>query len=182
MEFYLKYDGPLKSNAGAKDKHKIREYLYPQMKKQWDIKPLNHLKGKILTSGRELSVLKEVDGVIFAPLVSSVLEFICQLDITILWTEEPGVISEFGGDIDNRLKTLFDALQCPDINQIKPVKESFADKQPFFCLLENDKLITSVNIHTHTLLCSKNEADVSVLIHVMVKATGLMMATIGLSG
>ena len=182
MEFYLKYDGPLKSNAGAKDKHKIREYLYPQMKKLWDIKPLNHLKEVFLNSERPLSVIKEVDGVVFAPLVSSVLKFICQLDITILWPEEPGVISEFGGDIDNRLKTLFDALQCPDINQIKPVKESFADKQPFFCLLENDKLITSVNIHTHTLLCSKNEADVSVLIHVMVKATELMMKTIGLSG
>ena len=182
MEFYLKYDGPLKSNAGAKDKHKIREYLYPQMKKLWDIKPLNHLKEVFLTSERPLSVLKEVDGVVFAPLVSSVLKFICQLDITILWPEEPGVISKFGGDIDNRLKTLFDALQCPDINQIKPVKQSFADKQPFFCLLENDKLITSVNIHTHTLLCSKNKADVSVLIHVMVKATELMMKTIGLSG
>jgi len=182
MEFYLKYDGPLKSNAGAKDKHNIREYFYPQMKKLWDIKPLNHLKENFLTSEKPLSVLKEVDGVVFAPLVSSVLKFICQLDITILWTEEPGVISKYGGDIDNRLKTLFDALQCPDVNQIKPVKGSFVDKQPFFCLLENDKLITSVNIKTHTLLRSESETDVSVLIHVVVKATELMMKTIGLSG
>lgn len=182
MEFYLKYDGPLKSNAGPKDKHHIREYFYPQMKKLWDIKPLNHLKAVFLTSERPLSVLKEVEGVVFAPLVSSVLKFICQLDITILWPEEPGVISEHGGDVDNRLKTLFDALQCPDIHQVKPVKRSFAGKQPFFCLLENDKLITSVNIRTHTLLRSENETDVSVLIHVMVKATELMMKTIGLSG
>ena len=182
MEFYLKYDGPLKSNAGAEDKHRIREYFYPQVKKLWDIKPLNHLKGVFLTSGNELSVLKEIDGVVFAPLVSSVLKFICQLDITILWYEEPGVISTCGGDIDNRLKTLFDALQCPDINQLKPFKESFAGKQPFFCLLENDKLITSVNIKTHTLLRSENKTDVSVLIHVVVKATELMIKTIGLSG
>jgi hypothetical protein len=27
------------------------------------------------------------------------------------------------------------------------------DKQPFFCLLEDDKLVTSVNVRTHTLLC-----------------------------
>ncbi len=114
--------------------------------------------------------------------MSSVLKFICQLDITILWPEELGVISGCGGDIDNRLKTLFDALQCPDINQVKPVKQSFVDKQPFFCLLENDKLITSVNIKTHTLLRSENETDVSVLIHVMVKANRAMMETIGLSG
>ena len=182
MEFYLKYDGPLKSNAGAKDKHNMREYLYPQMKRLWGIKPLNHLAEVFLTPGRELSVLKEIDGVVFAPLVSTVLRFICQLDITILWPEERGIISERGGDIDNRLKTLFDALQCPDINQVKPVKKSFADKQPFFCLLEDDKLITSVNIRTHTLLSSENETDVSILIHVMVKATELLLKTIGLSG
>lgn len=182
MEFYLKYDGPLKSNAGAKAKHNIREHFHPQMKKLWDIEPLKGCKEFFLTSGKELSVLKEVDDVVFAPLVSSVLKFICQLDITILWPEEPGVISELSGDIDNRLKTLFDALQCPDINQIKPVKERFVNKQPFFCLLEKDKLITSVNIRTHTLLRSEKKNDVLIIIHVMVKATELMMKTIGLSG
>ena len=182
MEFYLKYDGPLKSNAGPIDKHRIREYFCPQLKKLWDIKPLNDVKEGFLTPEGPLSVLKEVDGVVFAPLVSSVLKFICQLDITVLWPEEPGAISERGGDIDNRLKTLFDALQCPDINQVRPVKQSFVDKRPFFCLLENDKLITSVNIRTHTLLCSENETDVFVLIHVMVKAIEVMWKTIGLSG
>ena len=182
MEFYLKYDGPLKSNAGAKDKHKIREYLYPQMKKLWDIEPLKSCKDDFLTSGNVGSVLKKIDGVIFAPLVSGVLKCICQLDITILWPEEPGVIAGCGGDIDNRLKTLFDALQCPDINQVEPVKQSFVDKQPFFCLLENDKLITSVNIKTHTLLRSENKTDVSILIRVVVKTTELMWITIGLSG
>jgi hypothetical protein len=182
MEFYLKYDGPLNSNADTKNKHKIRECFHPQMKKLWDIEPLKGSKKEFLTSEKKLSVLKEVDGVIFAPLVSSVLKFICQLDIVILWPEEPGVISGCGGDIDNRLKTLFDALQCPDINQIKPVKKNFEDKQPFFCLLENDKLITSVNIKTHTLLRSENKTDVSVLIHVVVKTTELMWKTIGLSG
>lgn len=182
MDFYLKYDGPLRSNAGPKDKHDIREYLYPQMKELWDIKPLSGLREPFLTRGKVLSVLKDVDGVVFAPLVSSVLKFVCQLDITILWPDEPGVISQFGGDIDNRLKTLFDALQCPDANQIKPVRKRFADKEPFFCLLENDKLITSVNIKTHTLLLAKNKRDVFVLIHVMVKSTEVMIKTIGLSG
>jgi len=170
MEFYLKYDGPLKSNAGPKDKHDIREYFYPQMKKLWDIKPLSDLKAPFLTEVKDLSVIKKVNGVVFAPLVSSVLKFVCQLNITILWPEEHGVISPHGGDIDNRLKTLFDALQCPDINQIEPVKERLLGKQPFFCLLENDKLITSVNIKTHTLLRRENDTDVSVLIHVIVQS------------
>jgi len=182
MEFYLKYDGPLKSNAGPKDKHDIREYFYPQMKRLWEIEPLKECKCDFLTSTNKQCVLKEVDDVIFAPLVSSALNFICHLDITMLWPEEPGVLSKVGGDIDNRLKTLFDALQCPDINQIQPVKERFTDKQPFFCLLENDKLVTGVNVKTHTLLRDADETDVSVLIHVMVKATKLSWNTIGLSG
>jgi len=171
MEFYLKYDGPLKSNAGPKDKHDIREYFYPQMKRLWDTEPLRFCRSEFLNHLGALSVLKKIDGVTFAPLVSSVLYFVCQLDITMLWHEEQGLISKVGGDIDNRLKTLFDALQCPDDNQIKPVRRRFADKEPFFCLLENDKLVTGVNVKTHTLLCDAEEIDVSVLIHVMVKAT-----------
>jgi hypothetical protein len=182
MEFYLKYDGPLKSNAGPKHKHDIREYFYPQMKKLWDIESLALCRGEFLNPLGAQSVLMEIDGVTFAPLVSSVLKFICQLEITMLWPEEPGVISRKGGDIDNRLKTLFDALQCPDINQVEPVKARFQNKQPFFCLLENDKLITAVNIKTHTLLRSENDTDVSVLIRVTVKATELSWNTIGLSG
>ena len=181
MEFYLKYDGPLKSSAGPKDKHDIREYLYPQLKNLWDIEPLNRRKD-FLKHGNKLSVLKEIDGIVFAPLICKALEFICQLDLTILWPETQGVISKHGGDIDNRLKTLFDALQCPDDNQIRLVKETFVDKQPFFCLLEDDKLITSVNIRTHTLLCPENKTDVSVLIHVMVKAVDIKVGAIGLSG
>ena len=181
MEFYLKYDGPLKSNAGANDKHNIREYLYYQLKNLWDIEPLNRRKN-FLKQGNKPSVLKEIDGIIFAPLICNALEFICQLDLIMLWPETQGVISKHGGDIDNRLKTLFDALQCPDINQIRPVKDRFTDKQPFFCLLEDDKLITSVNVKTHTLLCSENKTNVSVIIHVVVKAVDIKIGAIGLSG
>ncbi|HCO96073.1 MAG TPA: hypothetical protein DIU00_19390 [Phycisphaerales bacterium] len=181
MEFYLKFDGPLKSNVGAKDKHNIREYLYPQLKNLWDIEPLNRRKN-FLKQENKPSVLKKIDGIIFAPLICNALEFICQLDLIMLWPETQGVISKHGGDIDNRLKTLFDALQCPDINQIQPVKDRFTDKQPFFCLLEDDKLITSVNVKTHTLLCSENKTDISVLIHVVVKAVDIKIGVIGLSG
>jgi hypothetical protein len=181
MDFYLKYDGPLKSNGSAQDKQDIREYLYPQLKRLWDIEPLRYPSSRLLGTFDSVSVLRKIDDITFAPLVSSKLKFICQLDITMLWPEEQGVISNVGGDIDNRLKTLFDALQCPDINQIQPVKEKYADKQPFFCLLENDKLITSVDIKTHTLLCAENKKDVSVLIHVIIKSTMPTWDTFGLS-
>ncbi len=181
MEFYLKYDGPLKSNGDAFDKHQIRQYLHPQLKKLWDIEPLRS-SNNFLKADDELSVLKKVEDITFAPLVSSVLKFICELDIILLWPEEQGLISDHGGDIDNRLKTLFDALQCPNVDQIISVKNKFSFDDPFFVLLENDKLITSVNIKTGTLLNPPSKADVSILIHVKTKAIDLMVGTIGLSG
>jgi hypothetical protein len=82
MEFYLKYDGPLVTNGNAIDKQKIRLDLHPQMKRLWDIPPL---KGcKFLEQECEPSILKKIGNITFAPLVSSVLKLICQLDITIL--------------------------------------------------------------------------------------------------
>ena len=88
MEFYLKYDGPLKSNAGPKEKHRIREFFHPQMKKLWDIDPLKNCKNEFLKPENDLCVIKEIDGISFAPLVTKVLKLICQLDITLLWPEE----------------------------------------------------------------------------------------------
>jgi hypothetical protein len=56
------------------------------------------------------------------------------------------------GDIDNRLKTLFDALQIPDANQDYQSNPPAADERPLFCLLENDRLISKVTVETDTLL------------------------------
>ena len=56
MEFYLKYDGLLRSNRGPKDKQKIREYS-PQLKRFGDIIPLSECKRYIdLMSESERSV------------------------------------------------------------------------------------------------------------------------------
>lgn len=55
-----------------------------------------------------------------------------------------------GGDIDGRLKTLFDALQRPvNLNEIpRSITGPDYDEYPMFVLLENDKLISDVNIET----------------------------------
>jgi hypothetical protein len=60
--------------------------------------------------------------------------------------------------------------------------EGMTTKIGQFELLENDKLVTSVNVKTHTLLRAADKTDVSVLIHVIVKATMPTWNTIGLSG
>ena len=68
------------------------------MKKLWDIQPLKDRENDFLYPEKEPSIL--IDGVTFAPSLCSILKFSCQLDITILWPEEPGIISQHGGDID----------------------------------------------------------------------------------
>jgi hypothetical protein len=52
------------------------------------------------------------------------------------------------GDIDNRLKTLFDSLRILGEVPAGPTE----DKKPFYVLLEDDKPITHISVETDTLL------------------------------
>ena len=79
---------------------------------------------------------------------------VANISITLLRPEPPGNIVVEGGDIDNRLKTIFDALRVPKLHEI-PSGETDAIarmRPPFHCLLEDDKLITSVSVKTAQLL------------------------------
>jgi hypothetical protein len=84
-------------------------------------------------------------GYKFVPLVSSHLGLTCGLDILLLQKDKAAPIGQTG-DIDNRLKTLFDALQVPqNCSEIEGDKEAAEDPY-FFCLTENDSLITDVRV------------------------------------
>ena len=87
----------------------------------------------------------------FVPLVTQELSLLCGLDILFLRPDRPGVVLR-SGDIDNRLKTLFDALRIPEANESYHARDRGPDEQPFFCLLEDDKLITKVSVETDQLL------------------------------
>lgn len=86
------------------------------------------------------------------PLVTEDLHLVCELDVLMLRPDAPGSLVK-SGDIDGRLKTLFDALQIPgvDANQLGNATPS-EDEEPFYCLLENDKLISQLKIQTDLLL------------------------------
>ena len=47
---------------------------------------------------------------VFVPLVTREMDVVAELSIIMLRPEIPGQLVTQGGDIDNRLKTLFDAL------------------------------------------------------------------------
>jgi hypothetical protein len=162
VEFTLYYRGPLKANAGRKDKHKLREYFHRQLRKLLNQLPLNRHRGLIdsqsgveigevmILGGEEIpTVVRTVGVYTFASVVHSAIDLVADLTITFLRPEPPGAIVTQGGDIDNRIKTFLDALKMPNEPQDIPQGAlPSADEHPLFCLLEDDNLITGLNIKT----------------------------------
>jgi len=85
-----------------------------------------------------------------------------------------------GGDIDNRLKTLLDSLRIPQNKDELPRDDSPRDgEDPFYCLLEDDKLITRLDITSDTLLEPQSSpSDVDLVIRVHTKVTQVTCANI----
>ena len=72
-----------------------------------------------------------------------------------LYRKNQGILFE-GGDLDNCLKTFFDALQVPkDASRVPnnpEAPESSQDWPPIFCLMDDDKLVTKLTIESFKLL------------------------------
>jgi hypothetical protein len=196
LQFRLVYQGPLPSGGNgsnkAKIKHAIRQQFHPQIKQLWVTHPF--LKRYFeLVVGEGPDTFPEHIGKTFArcghnfvPLIGSAFGergigeapgLACALDILILRRDhQANSLVQSGGDIDNRIKVLFDALHIPQSCEGIPAP-SEADRL-VFCLLENDQLITEVNISTAQLLVEPPanlghpDQYVHVVIHVKTLVTG----------
>ena len=182
MEFTLTYRGPLKANGGPVAKQNIRRVIHRQMRLLWQQQPLlNYLPSASEYSfflkddppAGNITLIQHLGGFRLAPLVSPRLYLIAELAITFLRPEAPGAIITQGGDIDNRIKTLLDALRIPKVPNELPVGEvPGPDEDPFFCLLEDDNLVTRLSVTTDRLLEPViNPSEVLLLIHVLIKKT-----------
>lgn len=122
-------------------------------------------------------------GYRFVPLVSKRLDFICSLNILFLRRENPGDLLAQGGDIDNRIKTLFDALRIPN-NSSEVIGTPEADENPFFCLLEDDCLVTELSVTTDRLLTplkeNQHKNEVVLIIQVKIKAVKVSIGNLSL--
>jgi hypothetical protein len=199
VEFRLIYKGPLPAErldgAGdskkAEEKQIIRKCFHKQLRELWKQHPdLDRIAKATLSVregglARELRVIspdvkpyleqiadchKACAGNRFVPLVTEESGFTCSLDILFLRRDDPRGFVVHGGDIDNRLKVLFDALRMP-----KEVKELGglsidADEDPFFCVLQDDKYITNISVTTDRLILPQEEGekahDVLAIVHV----------------
>jgi len=167
VEFILTYEGPLASNGRPDQKNEIRRALHPQLKDLWSCsRALDHLR----TTGEDSNLLRTIDGHDFIAIVHSFFDFRAKLDILILRPEQPGGIVVAGGDIDNRPKTLFDALACP--RGVRDLPKNWIpepDETPLHCLLEDDGFISRVNVRTSQLLNPPDPTHVKLIIEVEVQ-------------
>ncbi len=190
MEFRLIYEGPLKASGNdsrrVAEKHAIRKAIHKQLAELWTLQyPLKNILRQhhhIVETGKTVFEGSGVDklasnyarcGFRFAPLINKHFGTACGLDILFLRRENPGELITKGGDIDNRLKTLFDALripeQCSELGSATPE----AGEDPFYCLLESDSLITDFSVITDRLLTpllpERKDTDVHLVIKVKVR-------------
>lgn len=181
MKFRLIFEGEIKPRQKAKlsDIHHIRRQFHPQIKRAWEHDPLVHLKEKWLKPLSEKNAeagkgfyarIEELNGKTYAPLISTHLA--AELDIVFLRQQARGQLIGEGGDIDNRLKTLFDALRMPSKAEVGQLGDFTAnDENPLHCLLKDDALVHRVNVETDRLLRPGNPYDLLAIVNVTVLVT-----------
>jgi hypothetical protein len=214
MELKLIYDGVLKTHPNPSQIHEIRKQFHPQLKRLWEIHPaLAYMKNKgaipvLLDSTGPYQT--NTEGMVgnpfnfdrfqmsdmehfadsfrvcdfrFVPLICDCFGTCCELDLLYLRREATVPLIDQQGDIDNRLKGLFDALRMPSKQECATLKAEEGEN-PFYCLLENDSLITAFKVQADSLLTpsagtshSTNEVHLVISVKVrLVRANHLNMA------
>ena len=198
MRFHLTYSGTLHgSNTGsprANHKHEIRKVFHRQLKQLWGATWLKHQtyglwdKDQTIPErtplNEALSAIYKRDNYRFVPLVRERISLHCSLDILFLRPDAPGSIVQ-SADIDNRLKTLFDALRMPaNASELGKYEKPNEGEDPFYCLLEDDKLISRVSVTTDMLLEPITDLanDVRLMIDVQISPYNVTFGNIGFGG
>jgi hypothetical protein len=105
----------------------------------------------------------------FVPLVRHSLYLACAVDLLFLRHEEPFSLMRQGGDLDGRLKTLFDGLKMP--NPKDEYKGLTPTADPLYVVLEDDALISDFSIKSGRLLGrgAKKKHEVRLTVDITVK-------------
>jgi len=195
--------GSDKEKTRAPHKHMIRRSFHPQLRRLWKTKyglrtmaeqiGFQHLNDLIQITGRPIDIadgeqrsnqLREAAfshlankweraryG--FIPLVTPDLSLSCSIDMLMLRPEETRMVMN-AGDLDARVKTVFDALRIPDNLEEAGGQGPQDDETPFFCLLSDDKLVSEIRVRADELLALPGDRepkpnDVYLQIHVRIK-------------
>lgn len=212
MQFRLIYDGLLLSSGNncrrREEKHDMRRQFNEQLLKFWNSQTvLRHRKTRIAPEDTYLQARRDDpddeffaeantseaetlanrytrDGFRFLPLVNSVWNLTCDLDLTFLQNQVPGDPIFQSGDIDNRIKTLLDALKTPsDPSEVRGFTPE-GNEDPFHCLMEDDKLISGFSVNMDRLLTvgDDNPNRVHLIIQVTLRAFDVTYLNMDLIG
>jgi hypothetical protein len=201
LKFTLTYDGELPSTGNRskkpREKWEIRKHFDPQLRELWRVSPAlrlanvysvlpatggfgaydtHHSNPQIFPKrtplSGEIDMCAEIErqGRKFLPLVRETYALACGLKILFLRKEGPGRVYQ-GGDLDNRIKTLLDALSIPLEQQV--IADEMTIEDPIHCLLEDDSRIVSLDVQSERLLAghTKSESEVRLIIEVDVRVT-----------
>jgi hypothetical protein len=91
----------------------------------------------------------------FVPIIRHSLYLACAVDVLFLRHEEPFNLMRQGGDLDGRIKTLFDALKMPDPKNKYVGLDPTAD--PLCVVLEDDSLISDISVKSGRLLGNRTK-------------------------
>lgn len=170
LEFKLIYRGRLRA-ASVPDKHLLRKEFHKQLKYLWQLQEpfagwmKRTVPAKNTPTRQEMALIDVMAnqysrcGYRFLPIVTEGRGLSCELDVLFLRRDPPGNLVKAGGDIDNRIKVLFDALRmpgnCTEVSNY-PVGP---DEDPFYVLLEDDSLITKISVTTDRLLLPQADGE-----------------------
>lgn len=189
VEFTLLWTGPLKATQNDPKegsavltrhwslKHQMRLSFSGQLKRQWESVPFLANGGQRDLAGSPYNVeavarANTIPPWSFVPLVSHAANRVACIEIILLRRDDHGE-SVWSGDLDNRLKTLIDALRMPTANDNYANITPGDGESPLYVLLQDDKLLTGVSVQTGRLLDVPNNDDKSwahLVINVKTKA------------
>lgn len=175
MALTLVYRGDLPAASGSnkrtQEKHEIRRHFHKQI--------LNVPKAPYsqMVYGASEYGPHWVGNFKFHPLIcrdENNPKIGCELSIEALSHDPFGAVIQ-SGDLDNRLKTLFDALCIPNEDQVQ--NEIPGDTEtPFWVLLSDDRLITDFHFTQnilHTPRTNHNSSYIELTIKVSVKTADI---------
>lgn len=165
------------TNPLAAHKHAIRREFHRQLKQLWETDrflsehrvypdpywmelPAADNESKISPDDDKIPLMDMVAGLYkehgyrFVPLVREQWSLLCSLDILILRRDFPGSGVVHAGDIDNRIKTIIDALRRPRSGLELVGKDQTPDdgEDPFFVLMEDDSQVSHLSVEADVLL------------------------------
>jgi hypothetical protein len=176
VKFSLTYDGELLSatdkHSRVQNKNKIRFDLAEQL---WPVYCQANFSRFQLDDQTIVDAGCGFHDIAFAPILTRKMNASCSLAIKFMRNEHPGQIVH-EGDMDNRLKTLFDALRLPGnddevlLDLVPPRYRKVAPDAPTpdvcICLLEDDSLITDLSVATVVIMTPLPKNHVRLVIDV----------------